>query len=94
MKWVLSSLFGYIIFAYLDHRFGKDCPGHQFIRTPSGEREKGAASYCRPVSPEATRGRWHSFIYHILSMQILNIGKLGSGVYTLRAIYRRPDLLR
>ena len=62
MKWVLLSLSGYTVFAYLDYRLGKDRPGHQFFRTPSGERKKGTASYCRPVSPEATRRRWQLFI--------------------------------
>lgn len=81
-------------FAYIDHRFGKDRPGHQFFRTPSGEREKGASSYCRPVSPEAIRSHWHLFIDHLPSMQILNIGELGSGICALRAVHRCPDLLR
>ena len=94
MKWVLSSLSGYTILTYLDYRFGKDCPGHQFFRTPSGEREKGAASYCRPVSPEAIRGRWHLFTDHPPPIQIFHIGKLGPGVCTLRAVYRCPNLLR
>ena len=35
---------------YLDHRFGKDCPGHWFLRTPQGEREQRAASDRCPVS--------------------------------------------
>ncbi len=93
MKWVSSSLFGYTVFAYLDNRFGKDYPGHQFLSTPPGERQEGTASYCCPVSPDASRGCW-LYLYHLLSMQIFDVGKLGSGVCALRAIHRRPDLLR
>jgi len=36
----------------------------------------------------------HASSRHLLSVQILDAGKLGSGVCTLRAIHRCPDLLR
>ena len=84
IKWVSSSLFGYTVFAYLNHRFGKDYPGHQFLSTPLGERQERTASYCCPMSPDTSRGCW--LYIHLLSIQIFNVGKLGLGVCALCAI--------
>ena len=45
----------HIVPAYPNYRFGKDCPSHQLLCAPQGEREERATSHCCSVSPGASR---------------------------------------